>query len=307
MRGVSIVIPNYNGVALLRKYLPSLQALCAHYAGDTEIIVADDASTDDSRQMLSADFPDVRVIARERNGGFSANCNSGLAVVRHGLVFFCNSDVAVEPDFLDHIAPHFDDPAVFAVTPCGKRMHDHSPLDGAVFLRWSRGSLRHSHMKWERELQAAGQTPPYRCDRVQGAYFVADTAKMRQLGGFDELYSPYYWEETDLSYRARKRAWQIHWEPRAIAYHECGTTIARQTEPLRRKAIRKRNRIFFHLTCLDSRWRRWVFLASTILNLCACRPSIWWAGSAALGRWPALRRRRHHLQTVSVLGDRDLL
>ena len=72
---VSIVILNWNGSAMMRKYLPSVVA----NSGDAEVVVADNASSDDSLEMLAHEFPTVRVVTLDRNWGFADGYNKSFA------------------------------------------------------------------------------------------------------------------------------------------------------------------------------------------------------------------------------------
>ena len=68
---IAIVILNWNGSAMMQKYLPSV----VKYSGDAEVVVADNASTDDSLQILTSDFPSVRIVTLDRNWGFADGYN----------------------------------------------------------------------------------------------------------------------------------------------------------------------------------------------------------------------------------------
>lgn len=85
---VSIVIPNWNGVDKLRKNLPSV----LNIKGVLEVIVSDDASTDESIQLLEEKFPKVVIVRRSINGGFASNVNSGVKVAQGELIFLLNTD-----------------------------------------------------------------------------------------------------------------------------------------------------------------------------------------------------------------------
>src|SRR5712692_6857025 len=106
----TVVIPNWNGRELLEKYLPSVVA-----AGADEIIVVDNASEDGSAEFLREHFPQVRVIALDRNLGFGAGSNAGFQAARNDVVVLLNNDMRVEPGFLQPLLEGFMDKAVFAV------------------------------------------------------------------------------------------------------------------------------------------------------------------------------------------------
>ena len=118
--GLSIVIPNWNGRALLEKFLPtvvqSARAFEAACGQPTEILVADDASTDDSESWLRAHFPGVRFESGSRQQGFAPTANRGVRAARFPLVYLVNNDVALAPETLPPLAAHFRDAKVFAAT-----------------------------------------------------------------------------------------------------------------------------------------------------------------------------------------------
>ncbi len=147
-------------------------------------------------------------------------------------------------------------------------------------------------MFFEEQLRELGVKAPYRSARVQGAYFVADAAKLRSLGGFDPIYSPFYWEETDLSYRALKRGWHMIFEPRCVAWHEVGTSIARKDTSFYRRSISKRNRIIFHLINIHSSPYLVRFIVTHFLNMLLLRPSIWRAAFMCVPLFPRILASR---------------
>lgn len=156
---LSIIIPNYNGEALLSQFLPSVVEAINNAEAPTELIVVDDASTDGSLETLKR-FPRARVVMRETNGGFSKACNTGIAEAEGKILLLLNSDVKLEPDFLAHYGQHFGDPALFAITP---NAFDHStgrPLDGGKMGYWRHGAPRTTKNYYEEEAGALSLHPP---------------------------------------------------------------------------------------------------------------------------------------------------
>src|SRR5215212_2349675 len=104
----SVVIPNWNGRDLLEKYLPSVvEALAGNPAN--EIVVVDNGSEDGSAEFLSKHYPAVTLIALPRNLGFGGGSNAGFRAARNGIVVLLNSDMRVDPNFLQPLLDGFSD------------------------------------------------------------------------------------------------------------------------------------------------------------------------------------------------------
>ena len=92
MKKVAVIILNWNGVALLRRFLPSVIATTDGELAD--IIVADNGSSDASVEVLRSEFPEVKVLAFDKNYGFAEGYNRALAATRYHYTVLLNSDVA---------------------------------------------------------------------------------------------------------------------------------------------------------------------------------------------------------------------
>ncbi|MGH8015763.1 MAG: glycosyltransferase, partial [Candidatus Zixiibacteriota bacterium] len=203
IKSLSIIIPNYNGAQLLREYFPSVLAAAAKYSGKFEIIIVDDASTDDSRIVIT-EFTNrhsfIKGIFAKENGGFSKSCNLGMAATQMDICFFLNTDATLKEDCFEHFQEHFENDKVFAVTICGYKMGTSEQIDGIKLGKWRRGKLRATENLLDDDIARLKLSPPFHSLSVQGAYFFADANKLRELNGFDEIYSPFFLEETDLCY-----------------------------------------------------------------------------------------------------------
>lgn len=106
-KSLSIVILNWNGAAMLRRFLPSV---IQHSAESADIVVADNASTDDSVEVLKTEFPGVRIISLDKNYGFAEGYNRALQQVESDFYLLLNSDVEVTDGWLtpllDFMASH---------------------------------------------------------------------------------------------------------------------------------------------------------------------------------------------------------
>ena len=118
--GISVVIPSWNGLHLLKENLPSVLAAARLYeqekSSQVEVLIVDDGSRDCTVPELERLFPEVKVVVRERNGGFARACNSGFERCSMPLVALLNNDVQVEADYLLRIVCGFRKHDVFAVT-----------------------------------------------------------------------------------------------------------------------------------------------------------------------------------------------
>ena len=101
-KNVSIIIPNFNGANLLKQYLPFTIAAAEKAGMAYEIIVVDDASTDDSVEFIEAHYKDILLVKNSVNKGFSYSCNEGMEVARYELLLFLNSDVKLSPEYFEH-------------------------------------------------------------------------------------------------------------------------------------------------------------------------------------------------------------
>ena len=303
LSGVSVVIPNYNGARLLRENLPSVIRAVEDWGGPHEIIVVDDCSRDDSVSLVAEMFPSVRILVNESNLGFAGTCNRGMAAVRYPVAFCINTDVRVEPDLVSPVIRHFADRSVFAVTPNilaereGKNQGIVNALYGKGFIKGGFAPLD-ARSEARDNLYAIGACAAY------------DMEKFRALGGYDEIYTPYLFEDVDLSYRAWKRGWRSLYEPGATVHHYNSATIG-QGGRRRKRTVYFRNRFLFHwLNLTDGRLMA-LNLIHTALRLAVSflwlDISYYMAFWGALGRLGRVMRRRKADKSGNLLADAEIL
>ncbi len=230
---ISVVIPNYNGKEILSKNLP----LVLKYCPDFEIIIVDDASTDDSVQFVKDNFKKVKLVTFEKNQGFAVAANTGVNAASAPLVLLLNSDVCPTEGFLKEALVHFKSKEVFAVG-----LSDRSHEDDKIIIRgrggvkFTKGFLLHFAKN-----PKAGQT-----FWVSGGSSLFDKKKFLELGGFDKIYAPFYWEDIDLCYRARKNGNVCLYEPKSEVdhYHQEGA-IKRNYSAFYIKTVSYKNQFIF--------------------------------------------------------------
>lgn len=116
MRKTAVVILNWNGRELMRKYLPQVIANTQSDLG-VDVIVADNAADRRSLEMLATDFPDVQVIKLDRNYGFAEGYNRVLAQLGHEYVVLLNSDVAPAAGWLEPLVSLMESDAALGLAP----------------------------------------------------------------------------------------------------------------------------------------------------------------------------------------------
>lgn len=231
---VSVVIPNWNGKELMAKHMPDvIRAQKNDKNKIREIIVVDDSSSDGSVFFLEETFgKQIRLIKQSENGGFSSAVNLGVRNARGDLVCLLNTDVSPSESFLENVLKHFDDESVFAVS-----LHEkgYGPAKG-VFRN---GYFEHGGLVPAKEA--------VKTMWVSGGSGVFRRSVWKELKGFDEkLFSPFYWEDVDLSYRAQKRGYKVLWEPGARVLHQHESVINTDNFAKRKmNLIKERNELLF--------------------------------------------------------------
>ncbi|CAH1000432.1 hypothetical protein LEM8419_01585 [Neolewinella maritima] len=222
----AIVILNYNGRGFLQTYLPTV---VANLEPNCRVIVADNASTDDSVAYLRAEHPETEVIELAENLGFAAGYNEALQQVTAEVYVLLNSDVRVTPGWLGAVLPLFDDPLVAAAQPKVLAEHDPERFEYAGasggyldFLGYPfcRGRLFGHTERDEGQYDCAAEI-----FWATGAAFFVRASVFHALQGFEPEYFAHA-EEIDLCWRMKRAGYKIMVEPAATVYHVGGGTLA---------------------------------------------------------------------------------
>lgn len=235
---ISVVIPTYNGKHLLEKHLPSVLAMLE--PGD-EVVIADDQSTDQTVEWLSERFaltqkelplPEkdeikmltgkhqnitVTVVANYRNQRFGETANRGVVASRHPYILLLNNDVKPTKGVREALLKYFNQNDVFAVGCLEQEMGSQSQTvwGGKNRLWFEKGMFMHSRA-------ATFESGPTAW--VSGGSGMFSKEKWLALNGFDKVFYPAYWEDIDLSFRARKKGWQVLFAEEAKVEHHHETT-----------------------------------------------------------------------------------
>jgi GT2 family glycosyltransferase len=242
---ISVILPNYNGSHLLEENLPYLVESLGNIPH--EIIVVDDCSTDNSIDMLKQKYPDIKIIVSESNEGFSATCNKGINAASNELLCLVNTDVRFTADYFQNAIKYFQDSSLFAVK--GDIINHQGDISNitttetAPVLYYKKGFLRFNHGIKPQNNEMTGKINEHFV--LLGCCFVCDRKKALELGGFDEIYSPYYWEDADLAMRALEKGYKLLYRPECRIYHKTSSTIGTTRKKWHRQLVSYRNKFLF--------------------------------------------------------------
>jgi GT2 family glycosyltransferase len=300
--GLSIVVPNWNGRALLEKFLPSLiesaRAFEAACGQPTEILIADDASTDDSEEWLRAHWPEVRFESSARQQGFAPAANRGVRAARFSLVYLVNNDVALTSTTLSPLAAHFRDAKVFAATG-----NAYDFATGVLRGAGQRGRFRRGFLGVHSRFFVPSPPPqmkPLMTLYATGGSSLFDREKFLALGGFEETLAPYGWEDVELSLRAWKQGLEVRYEPRSAIWHQFSSTIGSKVSRRQANAVYDRNRLLTHWLHLDAYGEKAAHAVGVAAKLLTSpligRTEYWRAFAQALAVRPQVKARRAELK-----------
>ena len=309
--GVSIVIPTWNGLELLKQFLPSVIQAAHHYPNPTEIIIVDDGSEDGTVDWLAREpHTALKFLRNETNRGFGEACNRGIEASAYPLVFLLNNDVEVGLDSIAPLVENFTDAQVFSAHCHVFNFESGQECGTGKLGSFSKGFIR-VHRSYVPSTTGEVERSAHALYSMfaSGGSAMFDRQKFLKLGGFDSLLLPAYWEDVDISYRAWKRGYITLYEPRSVVRHRVSSTMRKVNQRSIRR-IQQRNRIIYHWINLhDGRLMLSHVLWITMLALTApLRLQFGYLLSvfAALKRLPEIRKRRREEKAFAKRTDRDL-
>ena len=210
---VSIIIPVYNQVHYTYACLVSILENTERF--DYEIIIADDVSTDATKEIDK--FVSGLVIARnESNQGFLKNCNNAAKKARGEYIFFLNNDTTVQKDWLPPLIRLLESDKSIGMVG-SKLIYPDGRLQEAGGIIWSDGS------GWNYGRCDDPNKPEYNyvrdVDYISGAAIMLSRKLWEDIGGFDERYAPAYCEDSDLAFEVRKRGLRVVYQPLSVVTH----------------------------------------------------------------------------------------
>ena len=264
---VAVVILNYNGASMLAKFLPSV----IEYSPGAEIVVADNASTDDSVAVLRESFPAVRLIQLDRNYGFADGYNKALKQVDAEYFLLLNSDVEVSDGWLEPLLSFMEQtPTAVACQPKilaynNKTSFEYAGAAGGFIDRYGypycRGRL------FDTIEEDNGQyNDVCRVFWATGAAMMVRSIAFRKAGGFDGRFFAHM-EEIDLCWRMLARGGEIYVVPQSRVYHVGGATLNKSNP--RKTFLNFRNNLLMLYKNLPSDELRGVMRTRALLDYVA--------------------------------------
>jgi len=256
---IAIVILNWNGVELLKKFLPSV----VQYSEKAQIYVIDNASTDHSITYLSENYPFIQLIQNKNNFGYAKGYNEGLKFITADVYCLLNSDVEVTKNWLSPIEKLFSENENIAIIQPkildynNKKMFEYAGAAGGFIDKYGypfcRGrifdSIEKDNGQYDDEKEIFW---------ASGACFFIRSEVFWQAKGFDEEFFAHQ-EEIDLCWRIHHLDKRVFYTHNSTIYHIGGATL--QTENPKKTFLNFRNSLFLLLKNLpDYKWIGIIFL-----------------------------------------------
>lgn len=252
----AVVILNYNGRALMEKYLPSVIA----NTSDAEIIIADNGSTDSSATWLRSTYPTLQLICFDRNYGFAEGYNKALQQIDSDIYVLLNSDVETPAGWLKPLTDYLDThPECAACQPkiLSAAERDKFEYAGAAggFIDifgypFCRGRVM-SHIEQDNHQYDT----PIEIFWATGACLAVRSKLYRETGGLDARFFAHQ-EEIDLCWRLKARGWSITCIPESKVYHVGGGSLGYES-PMKTKLNFRNNALLLYKN-LDAATYRWI-------------------------------------------------
>lgn len=266
MPKVAVVILNYNGVGFLERFLPGV---LKYSSDEAEVIVADNASTDNSVEFMKEHFPNVRLVVNESNGGFAKGYNDALAVIEADYYVLLNSDIEVKGKWISPVIDLMEsDPGIGACQPKLLSWHEPNKFEyaGAAggFLDkygypFCRGRIFMSLEEDKGQFDAA----PSEIFWATGACLFVRADAFHKAGGFDNDFFAHM-EEIDLCWRLKHLGYRIMYVPGSAVYHIGGGTLPKISS--RKTYLNFRNNSIVLIKNLSRMHLIWLIFVRLILD-----------------------------------------
>ena len=228
---VAVVILNYNGRKFLEQFLPNVIANCDPTLA--EIVVADNASTDDSVAFMREHYPEIRLIENGSNGGFATGYNVALRQIEAQYYVLLNSDIEVAPRWIEPVIEMMDtDPQIAACQPkilsyYNKERFEYAGASGGFIDKYGYPFCR-GRVFQNLEVDEHQYDVPKEVFWATGACMFVRADLYHQIGGLDDSFFAHM-EEIDLCWRLKNAGYEVYCCPQSWVYHIGGGTLSKNS------------------------------------------------------------------------------
>ena len=271
MKKVAVVILNWNGKKFLEEFLPPL---IAHTPSWAELVVADNASTDNSIAFVKERFPEIRIIINEENYGFAKGYNVALRQIEAEYYCLLNSDIEVAPNWIEPVIDYLDNHPDVAI--CQPKLLSFSDKGNFEYAGASGGFLdKYGYPFCRGRMFDTMEEDKHQYDDIveifwaTGACMFARASLYHELGGLDDDFFAHM-EEIDFCWRAKNAGHKVMCCPEAVVYHVGGGSLPKSSP--RKTFLNFRNNIILLYKNLPKQRLFWVFFVRFVLdNVAALR------------------------------------
>jgi GT2 family glycosyltransferase len=226
---IAIVILNWNGKRFLEKYLPFL---VSNNTAGADIIVADNASTDDSAEFLRKNFPGIRIIINDKNYGFAKGYNLALSQVDADYFILLNSDIEVSPRWVEPVISLMESDK--SIAACQPKIRSYNEREKYEYAGAAGGFIdKYGYPFCQGRIFQEMETDTGQYEEIKevfwatGACLFVRAGLYKEYGGLDDDFFAHM-EEIDFCWRMKNAGYKIMFCPSSMIYHVGGGTLPKK-------------------------------------------------------------------------------
>ena len=264
----AVVILNWNGKKMLERFLPSVTL---HSTGDTEVIIADNGSTDDSLAFVREHYPQLRIIELDKNYGFAGGYNRALEQVEADYYVLLNDDVEVTPNWIEPVIAQMEQHPQTAI--CQPKLLMYDQRDTFEYAGGAGGFIDkygypfcRGRMFTTLEQDRGQYDDPCPIFWASGAAMFVRSSVWKELGGLDDDFFAHM-EEIDFCWRAKNAGYEVEYCPHSVVYHVGGGTLPKSNP--HKTYLNFRNNMALLYKNLPQSRLAWVMVSRVVLDYVA--------------------------------------
>ena len=264
----AVVILNWNGKKMLERFLPSVTL---HSTGDTEVIIADNGSTDDSLAFVREHYPQLRIIELDKNYGFAGGYSRALEQVEADYYVLLNDDVEVTPNWIEPVIAQMEQHPQTAI--CQPKLLMYDQRDTFEYAGGAGGFIDkygypfcRGRMFTTLEQDRGQYDDPCPIFWASGAAMFVRSSVWKELGGLDDDFFAHM-EEIDFCWRAKNAGYEVEYCPHSVVYHVGGGTLPKSNP--HKTYLNFRNNMALLYKNLPQSRLAWVMVCRVVLDYVA--------------------------------------